>query len=228
MGSGGSGRGYSSVELMHSGWLEPGWLRQTTAPGTFTLVPLYAPISVSGVRVVEYRVSSSLSYVFETRAQGTAVDTSVNNPGVRVYAVTNRDYRNAYMVNPGARYVPASTVLTDSANKLTITVRSSSASGASVAVAAIAAPSPRPSASRSASPSPSPSPTEIPVSPSAEAEPTPIDTEGVITDDIAADRPSRKGNPMYVVIGIGLVLAVALATGTTFLIRGRHRPRHRR
>jgi hypothetical protein len=227
MGSGGSGRGYSSVELLHSGWLEPGWLRQVSAPGTFSLKPLYAPVSTTGVRVVEYRVSSSLSYVIETRAQGTAVDTSVNNPGVRVYAVTNRDYKDAYMINPGARYVPASTVLTDSANKLTITVRSSSASGATVAVAAITGPSSiRPSASRSPSPSPSVSPTESAIPPSADADPSPIDSEGVITD-IAADQPTRKGNPIYVVIGIGLVLALALAAGATVLIRDRHRPRHR-
>jgi len=84
MGSGGSGRGYSSVELLHSGWLEPGWHQQVSAPGTFTLKPLHAPVSVTGVRVVEYKVSNSLSYVMETRAQGTAVDTSVTNPGVRI------------------------------------------------------------------------------------------------------------------------------------------------
>jgi hypothetical protein len=228
MGSGGSGRGYSSVELIHSGWLEPGWLQQAGTPGTFTLKPLYAPVSVSGVRVVEYKASSRLSYVIETRAQGTAVDTSVTSPGVRVYAVTNRDYKNAYMINPGsARYVPASTVLTDAANKITITVRSSSSSGASVAVAAIAAaPSTRASTARSASPSPSVSPSESVLPPSPEAEPSPIDSDGVIADN-AADKPRSPGSPVYAVIAVGLILALALAAATTFLLRERHRPRHR-
>ncbi len=228
MGSGGSGRGYSSVELLHSGWVEPSWLQRVSSPGTFTLKPLHAPVSVTGVRVVEYKVSTSLSYVIETRAQGSPIDTAITNPGVRVYAVAKGDYRNAYMVNPGARYVPTSTTLTDAASKLTITVRSASASGATVAVAAIAASPTRSSAAaRSAAPSATPAETTPSPPPSPETEPSPIDTEGVVTD-IAADEPAQKGGGwVYVLLATGVALALALASATTMLMRRRHRPRHR-
>ena len=231
MGSGGSGRGYSSVELLHSGWLEPGWLQRVSSPGTFSLKPLYAPVSEQGVRVVEYKASASLSYVMETRAQGAAADTSVTNPGVRVYAVTRGDYKNAYMINPGsARYVPAATVLTDSANRLTITVRSSSVSGASISVQAMAAPpATRSTAPRSASPSPSVSPSESLAPPPSMAEPSPIDTEGVTPDtttDNTADRRSQN-SPIYMFLATGMIAALGLAAAATLAIRRRHRPRHR-
>jgi hypothetical protein len=180
------------------------------------------------VRVVEYKASASLSYVMETRAQGAAADTSVTNPGVRVYAVSKGDYKNAYMINPGsARYVPAATVLTDSANRLTITVRSSSASGASIAVQAIAAPpAVRSTAPRSASPSPSVSPSESLAPPPSLAEPSPFETEGDIADYIA-DQPRSRNSPVYTFMATGLITALGLAAAATLVVRRRHRPRHR-
>ncbi|HCU51888.1 MAG TPA: hypothetical protein DGG94_19155, partial [Micromonosporaceae bacterium] len=102
MGSGGAGKGYSSVELLHSGWVEPGWLTQANKPGIFSLKPLYSPTSVSGTRVVEYKASATLTYVIEIRAPSGAIDTAISNPGVRVYAVNGRDFKNAWLVNPGA------------------------------------------------------------------------------------------------------------------------------
>ncbi len=221
MGGGGSGRGYSSVELMHSGWISAGSKVSASSPGTFNLTPLYTG---SGTRVVEYKASSSLSYVIETRAPNGAVDSAINNPGVRIYAVTNGSYRNAPMINPGAGYFPAGATLTDTANKLKITVRSSSASGATVQVASLTAPvSKSPSASASASASPSPS-----VSPSAEVSSDPVPDKESDLLDATASPTIHRGPPLWLVLSAtGVMMAMIIAGFSTYAYRTRRRPRHR-
>lgn len=206
MGSGGAGRGYSSVELLHSGWIRAAWRAQAGKPGVFTLKPLYAPASVGGARVVEYRAAADLTYVIELRAPVSGVDTAISNPGVRVYAVSGNDYKNAQMVNPGSGgsspMVPAGSKITDVANKVTITVRSSSASSATVAVEAIGA-----------SPSPSIAPSPTP-SGEAEASPTPDvsgwpspDSESDIVSVAEVPRPTAPSRGwIYVVVATAFAL----------------------
>lgn len=242
MGSGGAGRGYSSVELLHSNWIEPGWFRYATSPGAVTLTPLYAPPSVSGLRVLEVKASARLHYVIETRARGGAVDTAIEKSGVRVYAVAVsasgvRDYRNAYMINPtrsgDPRHVPSGTVLTDTANKLVISVRSGSASGARVEVSALGA-KPSPSASASPSPSPSATPSAAPLeSPSASADPLPsVPAPAPAAAPAPAEAPevsllSTTQQVSGVLIGGAMVALVAVAGFALLGVRGsgRRRPR---
>ncbi|MFC7762938.1 hypothetical protein ACFQY4_36455 [Catellatospora bangladeshensis] len=68
MGSGGAGRGYSSPELLHSGWLAADRHRDVAGSGTYTLTPLHAPASASGLRAVEVKASRTLHYLVELRA----------------------------------------------------------------------------------------------------------------------------------------------------------------
>lgn len=216
MGGGGSERGYSSVELLHSGWIDAGAKVLATKPGNFSLKPLY---STEGTRVVEYKVSSALSYVIETRAPAGGVDNAINNPGVRVYKVSNADYRNAVMVNPGSGYLPSGASITDEASKLKISVRSSSPSGATVAISTLGAP---PSASPS--PSPSPSPSESPT-------PAPEDLIPDQISDLLGSTPIPPADPG---VSLGRVLLLALLPvvfllGVTIYVlrRTRRRPKHR-
>jgi hypothetical protein len=230
MGSGGAGRGYSSVELIHSGWAEPSWRVTATAPGTFSLKPLHSPAGVTGARILEYKASSTLTYVVETRAPGAGVDSGVSNPGVRVYAVTRGDYKGAYLINPGTAgtpYTPAGTVITDTASKIAISVRSSSAASAQVAIEAIRARPATKSASPSASPSPSPSTVETPSStPSADVVP---DDDSDLLDAAAA--PSKNGGLKTgtLLLITGALMALILVSVTGYMLRpDRHRPRHRK
>ncbi len=232
MGSGGSGRGYSSVEMLHSGWAQPGWKQTATSPGTFSLKPLHAAVSVTGVRILEYKASSTVTYIVETRAPASGVDSAISNPGVRVYVVTRTDYRNGSLINPGTAstpFAPAGTVIKDVANKISITVRSSSSSGAQVSVESLSPKPSSPAASKPAAPSPSvtPSREESPSS-SASADPVP-DKESDLID--AAGAPPRKSGlsagTIFLIIGLGMVLALAAVTGY-FLRPGRRKARHRK
>jgi hypothetical protein len=210
MGSGGSGRGYSSVELLHSKWVESDWFTQTTKPATYSLKPLYAPMSTTGTRVLEYSTGGSTSYVVETRAPGTDVDTSVTPAGIRIYSVSGHDYKNGWMINPlGA------TTITDATNQLVITIRSAT----SVSFAKLEA-----SAAPSAEPStPTPSPT-LDVSPS----PSIVDDGDAVflaqppRSSSAAGQPS----PPWFAFGIATVSLVGIAAAFVFF--SKHRGKHRR
>lgn len=238
MGSGGAGRGYSSPELLHSGWLAAGRHRDAAGSGTYTLTPLHAPASAGGLRAVEVKASRTLHYLIELRARG-AVDSAVDKPGVRVYAVpvsgNTRDYRNAYMINPtrsgSPLLVPAGTVLTDQANKLTITVRAASASSAHVEVSPLGGkPSPSPSVSvtpsasalPSAEPlaSPSGTPEAATAGPPAVAAPPPAEAPEV---SLLSTTQQVSG----VLIGGAMVALVAGAGFWLLGVRnsGRRRPR---
>ncbi len=209
MGSGGSGRGYSSVELLHSKWIE----RQlVTKPGTFTLKPLYA--AGTGPRAVEYKASAGLSYVIELRASASGVDSAITSPSVRVYAVTNGDYKNAYLVNP----TPAGSTITDAANKIIMKVKSASASGATFAVEAIA-PSPSPSKTP---PSPTPVPSLDFVDESSTPWPPLDDFDFVPASIDAQAAPKRSFGWIYLVVGFGFALA-SFAMWYGKPRKGRHR-----
>ncbi|MEV4415345.1 hypothetical protein [Catellatospora sp. NPDC049609] len=237
MGSGGAGRGYSSPELLHSGWLQAAWHRDVTAPGAWTLQPLYAPASLSGPRVLEIRASATLRYLVELRARG-AVDTAVDKPGVRVYAVAvsggTPDYRNAYMINPtrsgDPRHVPAGTVLTDAANKLVIRVRAATAASARVEVSATGA-KPSPSPSASLSPSPSATPSAPPsASPTGTVGATPTGTPAAVAAPAATPEVSLLSTTQQVsgvLIGGAAVALVAVGGFALLGVRnsGRRRPR---
>lgn len=206
MGSGGSGRGYSSVELLHSKWIETSWFTQTSKPGTYTLKPLYSPTSTSGTRVLEYNTAGSTSYVIEARAPGTDVDTSVT-PGIRVYSVTGHDYKNAWMVNP-----QGVTVITDAANKVSISIRSAT----SVSIALLeAAPSASPSALPTPSAEPSPAPSHV------------DDTEDVIFPEPPPTTTSALDtSPPWLAFGIAATSIVGI--GVAFIFFGKRRGKHRR
>jgi hypothetical protein len=207
MGSGGAGRGYSSVELLHSKWAETDWFKQTSAPGTYSLKPLYAPLSVTGTRIVEFTMQGNVSYVIEARAQGTDADTGVTSPGIRVYSVTSHDYKNAWMVNPAG-----STVITDAANGVVITIRSAT----SVSIAALAA-SASPSAPASLVPSeaaPSPSPSTV-------------DDDVVLVAEPSRSFSATDGSsPPWLAFGIAAISLAGL--GAAFAFLGGRRGRHRR
>lgn len=221
MGGGGSGRGYSAVELMHSGWVESSWLVRTNRPGFFTLKPLHSPVSTTGTRVVEFQASSSLSYVIEARASSSSgVDSSfASSPALKVYSVSNRDYRNAWLVNGGG------SVIVDATHKITITLRSAT----TVEVTATGAVSARPSASprRSTAASPSPSAPASPEGPSASPEPDDFDDPDSLADSVIPPiaRPSSSSFPL---LALGIVLTAAAVLGALFFAlpsrrrRGRH------
>lgn len=205
MGSGGSGKGYSSVELLHSKWVETDWFTQTSKPGTFTLKPLYAPTSTTGTRIVEYNTGGSTSYVIETRAQGTEVDTGISSPGIRVYSVSGHDYKNGWMVNAGG-----STVITDATNHIAITIRSATSFSVSVIEASAA-----PSALPSASPTPEVSPTPSTVD----------DGDTVIFPEPPRSSSSSGGaKPPWVAFGIAVISLLGI--GVAFLF-AKHKGRHR-
>ncbi|WP_117210440.1 hypothetical protein [Allorhizocola rhizosphaerae] len=194
MGSGGAGRGYSSVELLHSQWIER---TLASKPGTFSLKPLYS--TGGGTRALEYRTGGPLSYVIELRAAVSGVDSSIRTPGVRVYAVTGGDYKNAYMVNP----TPAGSTITDTANKITIKVKSATSSGATVAIEAIGAG--QASSKTSANPAASSTPEEP--TPSADAGEPPDEDDFLPNLADAPQVPKRSFGWVYVVAGIGFALA---------------------
>ncbi|BCJ73427.1 hypothetical protein CS0771_29710 [Catellatospora sp. IY07-71] len=241
MGSGGAGRGYSSPELLHSGWLAADRHRDVAGSGTYTLTPLHAPASAGGLRAVEVKASRTLHYLVELRARG-AVDSAVDKPGVRVYAVpvsgNTRDYRNAYMINPtrsgSPLLVPVGTVLTDQVNKLTITVRAASASSARVEVSPLGG-RPSPSPSVSVTPSASPLPSAAPLASfSATPEAAAVSTPAVAAAPPPAEAPevsllSTTQQVSGVLIGGAMVALVAGAGFWLLGVRnsGRRRPRRR-
>jgi hypothetical protein len=218
MGGGGSGRGYSAVELMHSGWVEPGWLVRTGRPGSFTLKPLHSPASTTGTRVVEFQTSGGTSYVIEARASSSSgVDSAFGgNPALKVYSVNNKDYRNAWLVNPGGP------VITDAAHKITISLRSAT----TVEIATTGAVSARPSPNRAAPaapPSPSPSATASPAGPSATPEPDHFDDPDSLADSLIPPRglPSPGALPL---LAAGIALTAAAVLGALlFALPGRRR-----
>ncbi|HZM74189.1 MAG TPA: hypothetical protein VFC19_00595 [Candidatus Limnocylindrales bacterium] len=223
MGGGGSGRGYSSVELMHSGWVESSWLVRTGKPGTFTLKPLHSPVSTTGTRVVEYQASANTSYVIEARAASSSgVDSAFTNPVLRVYSVSNRDYRNAWMVNPGG------TVILDATHKITINLRSP----ATVEIAAIGTVSAKPSPSRPAVVAlPSASGPASPAAASATPAPDPedFDDPNSLADSIIAPTsPPARTSSSLPLLAAGIVLTAAAVLGALFFAlpgrrgRGRH------
>jgi hypothetical protein len=239
MGSGGAGRGYSSAELLHSGWIQPGWRAEASKPGSFSLKPLYSAPAVSGTRIVEYRASPVLSYLAETRAPANGMDSAISNPGVRVYAVTVnassgvRDYKNALLINPGSGsspYLPAGATLTDSANKIRITVRSASASGAQIAVESLAPKPPassRPSVSPSSpvSPSPTPSPS---ATDSVPATLSPVPDETVLENVVGSPPSSQPPVSRTLLFAGSISVLILLAAGAVVLRPTRAKPRHRR
>jgi hypothetical protein len=210
MGSGGAGRGYSSVELLHSKWLEPDWFTQTTKPGTYSLKPLYAPLSVTGTRVLEVNTTGSTSYVIETRAAGTEVDTGITSPGIRVYSVTGHDYKSASMINPAG-----ATAITDAANQLVITIRSAT----TVSIGKLEA-----SAAPSGAPSPVPSPS-VAVSPT----PSIVDDGDAVFFPEPPHSSSAAGQPSppWLALGIAAVSIFGIAAAFFFLSKrgGKHRRR---
>ena len=211
MGGGGAGRGYSSIELMHSGFVESNWLVRTNNPGTYTLKPLYSPVSTTGIRVVEFQASSNTSYVIEARAAtSSGVDSAFSSPALKVYSVSNRNYRNAWMVNAGG------SVITDAAHKITITLRSAT----TVEIEAIGALSARPSPSRTtvtavtASP-----PASVPASPAGPTatpvpEPDDFNDPNSLADNVIppAVAPQRSWSSLPL-LAAGIVLTAAAVLG---------------
>lgn len=220
MGGGGSGRGYSSVELMHSGWVESSWLVRTSKPGSFALKPLHAPVSTTGTRVVEYQASSTTSYVVEARASSSSgVDSAFTSPVLKVYSVSNRDYRNAWLVNPGG------SVIMDAAHKVTITLRSP----ATVEIEAIGTVNAQPS--RTAA-SPVAATHVSPAVPSATPEPTPddFDDPNSLADSVippAALPAQSSSSSSLPLLAAGILLTAAAVAGALFFaLPGRRRGRH--
>jgi hypothetical protein len=222
MGGGGSGRGYSAVELMHSGWVEAGWLVRTSRPASFTLKPLHSPASTTGTRIVEFWASSSTSYVIEARAASSSgVDSSfANSPALKVYSVSNRDYRNAWLVNPGG------TVIMDPAHKLTVTLRSATTVEIAATGAVSAKPSPSRTAAAAASASPAVSVPASPEGPTVTSEPDDFDPP----DSLAGGVPPAvaRSSSSFPLLAAGIVLTAAAVLGALFFAlpgrrrRGRH------
>ena len=207
MGGGGAGRGYSSIELMHSGFMESSWLVRTNNPGTYTLKPLHSPVSTTGVRVVEFQASPNTSYVIEARAAASSgVDSAFSHPALKVYSVSNRNYRNGWMVNPGG------SAIMDAAHKITITLRSAT----TVEIEAIGTLSVKPSPSRSTVASPPASVAASPAGPTATPVPDPdhFDDPNSLADSVIPPTAAPTGSSSsFPLLAAGIVLTAAAVLG---------------
>jgi hypothetical protein len=131
------------------------------------------------------------------------------------------------MINPGAGYVQQGAVITDSAGKITITVRSSSATGATVQIAPITAARPVTSAPARTTPAQaSPTAGTEPV-PSSEPSPGMGDeSEPDFGSDIVAGSAPVQRSQSWVYATIGVVVGLAAIFGALLWLiqpkRGRH------
>ncbi len=100
MGGGGYASGLSAPELLHLGWVPPAQLRTAPAPGTYTLVPLHAPASVAGARVLELpRGTGGDRITVAYRKNGNTIDTGVGE-GVQLHLTKRGAFHTSQLVDP--------------------------------------------------------------------------------------------------------------------------------
>ncbi|POM23573.1 Gametolysin peptidase M11 [Actinomadura rubteroloni] len=152
MGSGGGQSGLSAPELLYNGWLTAD--QRVTAPrtGTYTLVPLHAPRSVKGARVLEIpRGSGGAQVTVAYRKNGNTIDTGVGE-GVQLHLIAKKDGGNAsQLVDPSAGTTGKDDTdlnvgarVTDAQSGVTIETVSATATSATVRITTKDAPAPTP------------------------------------------------------------------------------------
>lgn len=99
MGGGGFKTGLASTELIKSGWYTSEQRLQRPAAGRYTLVPLHAPSTVTGRRMLDIPIDGNGGRVVVSyRQAGTTIDTG-NETGVMLHKTTSTNYGRARLVD---------------------------------------------------------------------------------------------------------------------------------
>ncbi|EWC59771.1 Cytochrome c551/c552 [Actinokineospora spheciospongiae] len=146
MGGGGYRSGLSAPELLHMGWLPAAQLITAPASGTYTLVPLHAPDSTPGTRVLEIPRSGTERITVAYRRNGNTLDTGVGE-GVQLHLTTQGAYHTSTLVDPSAATtgkddtdLDVGARVTDAANGITVETVSAGATSATVRITTKGAP----------------------------------------------------------------------------------------